>query len=55
MTGTHTYTERQAMAGTGATRVRSTVVCAMPANGSWHPASILFATHDPKPGPGGSP
>jgi hypothetical protein len=45
----------QAVAGTGVARVRSASVCAMPTNGSWHLATILFATHDPKPGPGGSP
>ena len=45
----------QAVAGAGVARVRSAYVCAMPTNGSWHLATILFATHDPKPGPGGSP
>ncbi len=54
MTGTYDSTQRLAVAGTGVARVRSTV-CAMPASGSWHLAAILFATHDPKPGPGGSP
>jgi len=50
------YTEHsQAAAGTGVTRVRSAVVCAMPSNGSWRIATTLFATHDPKPVPGGSP
>jgi hypothetical protein len=54
MTGMYASTDRLAVAGTGVARVRS-AVCAMPTNGSWHLASILFATHDPKPGPGGSP
>ena len=51
----HDTAPSQAVAGTGVARVRSASVCAMPTNGSWHLATILFATHDPKPGPGGSP
>jgi hypothetical protein len=44
----------QAVAGVGVARMRS-VLCAMPNTGSWRIASTVFATHDRKPGPGGSP
>ena len=45
----------QTVAAAGVARVRSAYACAMPISASWQTASTLFANHDPKPGPGGSP